>query len=114
MPEGSRFIPTWGLRTSGILAASIAAASDEQVTVLAPPPPVTWIANDKALFAELVELTLGPGWMPEAVICRAPHEMARQLLALSRRYGAVGLKRTRCALSDGKPGLPLTRHQGGH
>ena len=69
--------------------------------MLAPPPPVTWIANDKALFGELVELILGPGWMPEAVTRRAPDEMARQLRTLSRRYGAVGLKRTRCASAMG-------------
>ena len=103
---GLEIHPYMGIEDVWDLAASIAAASDEQVTVLAPPPPVTWIANDKALFAELVELTLGPGWMPEAVICRAPHEMARQLLALSRRYGAVGLKRTRCASAMGNRVFP--------
>ncbi len=88
------------------LAAGIAAAADEPVTVLAPPPPVTWIANDKALFAELVELTLGPGWMPDAVTCRAPAEMVRHLLALSRRYRAVELKRTRCASAMGNKVFP--------
>ena len=39
--------------------------------------------------------------MPEAVTCQAPAEMARHLLALSRRHGRVGLKRTRCASAMG-------------
>ena len=98
---GLEIHPYMGIEDVWDLAAAIAAASGEPVTVLAPPPPVTWIANDKALFAELVELTLGPGWMPEAVTCRAPDEMARHLQALSRGYSAVGLKRTRCASAMG-------------
>ena len=103
---GLEIHPYMGIEDVWDLAASIAAAVDEPITVLAPPPPVTWIANDKALFTELVELTLGPGWMPDAVTCRAPAEMARHLLALSRRYGAVGLKRTRCASAMGNKVFP--------
>ena len=93
--------PYMGIEDVWDLAAAIAAAADVPVSVLAPPPPVTWIANDKARFAELVELTLGPGWMPEAVTCRTPGDMARHLRALSRRHGAVALKRTRCASAMG-------------
>ena len=93
--------PYMGIEDVWDLAAAIAAAADEPVSVLAPPPPVTWIANDKARFAELVELTLGPGWMPEAVICRTPDDMERHLRTLSQRHGAVALKRTRCASAMG-------------
>ncbi len=103
---GLEIHPYMGIEDVWDLAAGIAAAADEPVTVLAPPPPVTWIANDKALFADLVELTLGPGWMPDAVTCRAPAEMARHLLALSRRYDAVGLKRARCASAMGNKIFP--------
>ena len=103
---GLEIHPYMGIEDVWDLAAGIAAAADAPVTVLAPPPPVTWIANDKALFADLIELTLGPGWMPDAVTCRAPAEMARHLLALSRRYGAVGLKRTRCASAWGTRSSP--------
>ena len=103
---GLEIHPYMGIEDVWDLAAGIAAAADAPVTVLAPPPPVTWIANDKALFADLIELTLGPGWMPDAVTCRAPAEMARHLLALSRRYGAVGLKRTRCASAMGNKVFP--------
>ena len=98
--------PYMGIEDVWDLAAGVAATAGEPVTVLAPAPPVTWIANDKALFAELVELTLGSGWMPDAVVCRAPDEMVRQLLVLSRRYGAVGLKRTRCASAMGNKVFP--------
>ena len=98
---GLEIHPYMGIEDVWDLAAGIAAAAGAPVTVLAPPPPVTWIANDKALFSELVDLTLGAGWMPEAVTCRAPDDMARHLMALSRRYAAVGLKRTRCASAMG-------------
>ena len=98
--------PYMGIEDVWDLAATLAAAVDEPVSVLAPPPPVTWIANDKARFAELVELTLGPGWMPEAVTCRTPDDMVRHLRALSRRYRAVGLKRTRCASAMGSKVFP--------
>lgn len=103
---GLEIHPYMGIEDVWDLAAAIAAEAREEVTVLAPPPPVTWIANDKALFAELVELTLGPGWMPDAVTCRVPAEMARHLRALSRRHGAVGLKRTRCASAMGNKVFP--------
>ena len=106
--DGLEIHPYMGIEDVWDLAAGIAAAADAPVTVLAPPPPVTWIANDKALFAELVELTLGPGWMPDAVTCRTPDEMARHLLALSGRYGAVGLKRTRCASAMGNKVFPAS------
>ena len=104
--SGIEIHPYTGIEDVWNLAADIAATADAPITVLAPPPPVTWIANDKALFVDLVELTLGPGWTPDAVTCRAPAEMARHLLALSRRYGAVGLKRTRCASAMGNKVFP--------
>ena len=44
--------------------------------------------------------------MPDAVTCRAPAEMARHPMALSRRYGVVGLKRTRCAAAMGNKVFP--------
>ena len=110
---GLEIHPYMGIEDVWDLAAAIAMAADEPVTVLAPPPPVTWLANDKALFAELVELTLGPGWMPDAVTCRTPAQMARHLLDLSRRHGTVGLKRTRCASAMGNKVFPSSVVRGG-
>ena len=103
--------PYMGIDDTWELAAAIATTADVPVSVLAPPPPVTWVANDKALFAELVELTLGPGWMPEAVTCRTPDDMARHLKELCRRHHAVGLKRTRCASAMGNKVFPSSTVQ---
>ena len=83
------------------LAQRVAAAAGAPVSVLGPPPPVTWIANDKALFAELVELVLGPGWMPEAHTVTAADQCTDTLRALAARHARVGLKRTRCASGTG-------------
>ena len=83
------------------LAQRVAAAAGVPVSVLGPPPPVTWIANDKALFAELVELLLGAGWMPEARAATTAGACAQALRALAARHARVGLKRTRCASGTG-------------
>ena len=83
------------------LAADIADEAHVPTAVLGPPPPVTWIANDKALFTELVTIVLGPGWVPETHDAAEPSAMAERLHALAARYGAVGLKRTRCASAMG-------------
>ena len=84
-----------------VLAARLSAAAGVPVSVLGPPPPVTWIANDKALFAELVERVLGPGWMPESHTVTAPEACAAMLRTLAARHAGVGLKRTRCASGTG-------------
>ena len=83
------------------LAERLGAAAGAPVSVLGPPPPVTWIANDKALFAELVERVLGPGRMPESHAAASPDECAALLHALAARHTGVGLKRTRCASGTG-------------
>ena len=83
------------------LARRLAAAAAVPVSVLGPPPPVTWIANDKALFAELVELVLGPGWMPESHAVSTADSCTDTLRALAARHARVGLKRTRCASGTG-------------
>ena len=83
------------------LAQRLATAARAPVSVLGPPPPVTWIANDKALFADLVEIVLGPGWMPEAHTVTAADQCTDTLRALAARHARVGLKRTRCASGTG-------------
>ena len=83
------------------LAARLSAAGAVPVSVLGPPPPVTWIANDKALFAELVERVLGPGWMPESHTATSAEECTAMLRALAAGHAGVGLKRTRCASGTG-------------
>ena len=83
------------------LGAHLAHAAGVPVAVLGPPPPVTWIANDKALFAELVDLVLGPGWIPETHQAGNARQIAEILQTLAGRYPLVGLKRTRCASATG-------------
>ena len=83
------------------LAARVADAAGVPVAVLGPPPPVTWIANDKALFGELVHLVLGPDWTPETRTATSAPRGAALLRELAGRQARVGLKRTRCASGTG-------------
>ena len=83
------------------LAARLAAAANVPVTVLGPPPPVTWIANDKAIFTELVEVVLGPGRVPETHAATTVPGCVDLLHELAARCTRVGLKRTRCASGTG-------------
>jgi len=70
-------------------------------TVIGPPAPVTWIANDKQTFSDLVTWTLGVEWIAETHTHRAPEKMAAALRDLAKRHQEVGLKRTRCASAMG-------------
>ncbi len=83
------------------LAAAVAAESGARVRVLAPPPPVTWIANDKANFEDLVIAVLGPGFLPESRRSASAEALARALLELSEAGPSVALKRLRCASAMG-------------
>ena len=93
--------PYMGIEAVWDLARNLATEAGGRVAVLGPPPPVTWIANDKALFSEVVELALGPGWLVETHATADPAVMARLLVEISGRYEMVGLKRTRCASAMG-------------
>lgn len=90
------------------LAHRLAAESRCAVTVLGPPPPVTWVANDKSLFTELVDLVLGPGFTPETHQADDTGQLADFLHDMSQRHDAVGIKRTRCASSMGNLVLDAT------
>ncbi len=78
-----------------------AASSVTSVQVVGPPPPVTWVANDKATFNEVVTAVLGPGWIPETRTADDADGLSTHLMALSSVWPAVGLKRTRCASAMG-------------
>ena len=107
--------PFMGIAEVWDLADSLARTSGAPVSVMAPPPPVTWIANDKQLFSQLVESVLGPDWLVETLDARSPDALARELLTLAERHLQVGLKRLRCASAMGNKvftsaeilGLPL-------
>ncbi len=93
--------PFLGAEAIWDLAAAVAAETGARVRVLAPPPPVTWIANDKADFEDLVTAVLGPGFLPESRRSASPEALARALLELSETGPSVALKRLRCASAMG-------------
>ena len=83
------------------LAARVEADANVPAKVIGPPPPVTWIANDKKSFSELVEQTLGKEWLVRTEIAREPRVIARHLREIAKTCVRVGLKRTRCASAMG-------------
>ena len=99
--EGLVIHPYMSIEDVWVLADRLATESRCGVTVLGPPPPVTWIANDKALFTELVELVLGPGFTPESHETGDVERLTSLLRDMSERHDVVGIKRTRCASSMG-------------
>lgn len=99
--NGLTFHPYMGIEEVWELAARVATDSRTPVQVVAPPPPVTWVANDKALFKDLVERVLGPEWLVETRVSSDPEGIKADLRNLAERHPRVGLKRTRCASAMG-------------
>ena len=93
--------PFLGTEAIWDLARAVAAEASARVRVLAPPPPVTWIANDKANFEDLVSAVLGPGFLPESRRSASAEGLARALLELSEAGPSVALKQLRCASAMG-------------
>ncbi len=93
--------PFMGIEAVWELAAAVAAGAGTSVRVLAPPPPVAWIANDKASFEDLVTAVLGPGFLPDSRRSASAEALARGLLELAEACPAVALKRLRCASAMG-------------
>lgn len=83
------------------LAAAISEASGVGTRVLGPPPPVLWLANDKAAFSKLVTEAVGAEFLVRTEIATQPQALAAHLLDFARRFSKVGLKRTRCASAMG-------------
>ena len=99
--NGLSIHPYMSIDDTWSLAVRLSAEAGVPTSVLGPPPPVTWIANDKARFVELVGLVLGPGWVPETHEANSVDQIAACLTDLSSRHPRVGLKRTRCASGTG-------------
>lgn len=93
--------PFMGIEVIWELAAAVAGDTGTNVRVLAPPPPVAWIANDKAGFEDLVTAVLGPGFLPDSRRSSSAEALARGLLELAEASPAVALKRLRCASAMG-------------
>ena len=99
--KGLTIQPFMGAEKAWELAAIVASESEKNVTVLAPPPPVTWLANDKATFSEIVAQLLGTDWLVEGHLAAGVDELVSALVALAGRYDRVALKRLRCASAMG-------------
>ena len=93
--------PFMGIEEVWELARRIAEVTQVPVPVFAPPPPVTWVANDKALFSEVVELVLGSEWLVETHSADSVSRLGQILSDLSGRHSRVALKRLRCASAMG-------------
>jgi hypothetical protein len=98
---GMTIHPYMGIEEVWELAAMLSVDSRSPIRVLAPAPPVTWIANDKSLFDELVERVLGREALVETRISREVAGIEADLWTLAQRHERVGLKRTRCASAMG-------------
>lgn len=83
------------------LARRLSKTTEAPVSVLGPPPPVLWVANDKSRICRIVEELLGPEWLVETRRSNQPDQIADALYELAGGSARVGLKRTRCASAMG-------------
>ncbi len=93
--------PYMGIESVWKLGRLVAAESGVRVGILGPPPPITWAANDKGAFSELVSLVLGEDYLVETYRSADVKELADRLLQLTASYRQVALKRLRCASAMG-------------
>ena len=98
---GMAIHPYMGIEDVWALASRLAVDGHGDVRVLGPPPPVTWVANDKAVFDELVTRVLGRQALVETRVGRDPSTISADLSAMAQHHRKVGLKRTRCASAMG-------------
>lgn len=100
--DGLTVHPYMGIEDVWRLAAAIGDASGgAPVDVLAPPPPVTWLANDKDLLTQAVTHALGDDWNVGTARARTVDALAELLGRFAEAHPRVGLKRTRCASAMG-------------
>lgn len=84
------------------LARAIHDASGAPVQVLGPPPPVTWLANDKELLTDVAREVAGEDSVVPTTVGHEPRQIAAQLRSLAEAgHRRVALKKTRCASAMG-------------
>lgn len=93
--------PYMGIEAVWELARIVASETDTEIAVLSPPPPITWVANDKGTFSDLVELLVGPDYLVETEASSNVAGLATGLSNLATRHRRVALKRLRCASAMG-------------
>ncbi|HEX9723727.1 MAG TPA: hypothetical protein VGC53_05545 [Vicinamibacteria bacterium] len=100
-PCGLTIHPYMSIEPVWELAARLREATGQPCQVIGPPPPIMWLANDKALFTEMVDAVLGPDWLVDTRITSDPEVLARYLQELAETHEIVALKRARCASGMG-------------
>jgi len=97
--------PYMGIEAVWALANDLARAAEVEVDVVAPPPPVTWLANDKARLTALVDAlvpdVLGTPAVVPTRVARDPDALTDHLAALAAAHDHVALKMTRFASAMG-------------
>jgi hypothetical protein len=113
--------PYMGTHSVWELAKRLSEHADCPVDVLAPPPPVTWLANDKVLLSEFAQAILkhAMGRSPTVPtrIAHTLHELSSHLVELAHTHSMVAIKMARCASAMGNALIPsqevLSRHSSG-
>lgn len=97
--------PYMGIDAVWDLARDVATRAEVDVDVVAPPPPVTWYANDKRHLTELAEALVAPTLDSPATVptrvATTPEKIAAALREVAARYDRVALKMTRFASAMG-------------
>ncbi len=93
--------PYMGIEDCWHLASTVSDEAGVPVQMISPPPEITWVANDKALFSELVESVVGEDAL---VMTRTATDVASLVAHLREMFpvaNRVAIKRTRCASAMG-------------
>ncbi len=93
--------PYMGIEAVWELAQKLGDRCGQPMAVLAPPPPITWVANDKMSFGKIVSCVLGDDFLVETRSGTTPETLTSNLLELATRHRRVALKRLRCASAMG-------------
>ncbi|MBT3223421.1 MAG: hypothetical protein HN348_30485, partial [Proteobacteria bacterium] len=93
--------PYMGIEPVWRLARRLNIVSGARVAVLAPPPPVTWYANNKINFTRCVEEVIGPEVLVDRRIANNAEDLTTGLLELAEAHPLVALKMGRCASAMG-------------
>lgn len=93
--------PYMGIEDIWALAQRLSADSGCCVQVVSPPPEVTWVANDKVLFSELVADVLGEETLVVTRTATDVPTLARHVREISTGVLRVAIKRPRCASAMG-------------
>ena len=93
--------PHMGTQAAWGLAALLRESSHRPVKVIAPPPGVTRLLNDKAEFANLVMHLFGPTAVPTTVAVWDAAHAAAEIRALSPHVNTIGVKLPSAAGGDG-------------